>query len=195
MRTGSFAIACLSGVLLATPALAAANQSAALKGNPGEWFGPDAYPPAAIRAGEQGRVVTVLSVNASGAVDHCTVKVSSGSTALDDATCTIAMKHAFEPARDEQGKPIASLYTLPVRWALPEDSASRDIGYEDGQVAFSGSGAAATCTLTIEGRVSPEPAKTCQDFAAEARGRGIATGAPFMIAIPAAMHTQLPDAQ
>ena len=89
-------------------------------GNPGSFFGQDSYPPAAQRAGEQGRTVVRIELDARGYPTRCTVVTSSGSTSLDEATCRIAQtRMQFAPARSGKGKPIASQYTLPVRWVLP----------------------------------------------------------------------------
>lgn len=84
-------------------------------------FGPDAYPPVAIRAGEQGRTIAVLAIGADGKVTGCSVQTSSGSAALDGRTCEIALgRLSFDPAKDRRGRPVASTYLLPVRWVLPE---------------------------------------------------------------------------
>lgn len=97
------------------------SQAAGLKGNPGQFFGTDNYPPAAIRAGAQGRVVARLSVGADGRVTDCTVSASSGNEDLDSTTCRIAKSRVrFSPAKDDSGNAIASTYTLPVRWVLPD---------------------------------------------------------------------------
>jgi protein TonB len=98
------------------------SQAAGLKGNPGQYFGADAYPAAAIRAEAQGRVVAQLTVDTSGRVSGCSVTTSSGNSDLDDATCRIAKRSVrFSPAKDQTGAAIASSYTLPVRWVLPKD--------------------------------------------------------------------------
>ena len=98
------------------------SQAAGLKGDPGRFFGPDAYPPAAQRAGAQGRVVARLSVGTDGRVTDCTVSASSGNDDLDSTTCRIARSRVrFSPAKDDSGNAIASTYTLPVRWVLPQD--------------------------------------------------------------------------
>ena len=89
------------------------------KGNPGLAFSQDNYPAEALRRSEQGRVVTTLLIDATGAVADCSVTTSSGSSALDEATCRIARKRVrYEPARDAEGNAIASSVTLPVRWAI-----------------------------------------------------------------------------
>jgi protein TonB len=104
------------------PAPPRVSQAAGLKGNPGQYFGTDNYPPAAIRAGAQGRVVARLSVGADGRVTDCSVTSSSGNDDLDSTTCRIAKSRVrFSPAKDDSGNSIASTYTLPVRWVLPQD--------------------------------------------------------------------------
>jgi protein TonB len=96
------------------------SQAAGLKGNPGQYFGPDAYPAAALRAEAQGRVVAQLTVGTDGRVSGCSVTASSGNSDLDEATCRISKRSVrFTPAKDQSGNPISSSYTLPVRWQLP----------------------------------------------------------------------------
>lgn len=98
------------------------SQRAGLKGNPGQYFSDDAYPPAAIRAEAQGRVVASLDIGTDGRVSACTVTTSSGNSDLDNTTCRIAKSRVrFSPAKDDNGNPIASKFTLPVTWRLPSD--------------------------------------------------------------------------
>lgn len=97
------------------------SQKANVKGNPGQFFGRDAYPPAAVRAGAEGRVVASLTVGTDGRVTACNVTSSSGNSDLDETTCRIALRRVrFTPAKDDAGNPIASSFTLPVRWQLEE---------------------------------------------------------------------------
>jgi len=106
----------------APPPKPVVSQRASVQGNPGRFFGPDAYPPAAIRAEAQGRVVAALTVGPDGRVSGCSVTTSSGNSDLDDATCRIARsKVRFTPAKDDAGNPTSSSYTLPVRWVLPTE--------------------------------------------------------------------------
>ena len=106
----------------APPAPPRISQAAGLKGNPAQFFGNDAYPSEAIRAGAQGRVVARLTVGTDGRVSGCVVTTSSGNSSLDDTTCRIARSRVrFSPAKDENGQPTSSSYTLPVRWVLPSD--------------------------------------------------------------------------
>jgi protein TonB len=98
------------------------SQAAGLRGDPGRYFGPDAYPPAAQRAGAQGRVVARLTVGVDGRVTDCSVTSSSGNDDLDSTTCRIARSRIrYTPARDDSGNPMTSTTTLPVRWVLPQD--------------------------------------------------------------------------
>jgi TonB family protein len=92
------------------------------RGNIADAFSSDNYPPDAIRRGEQGRVVAMLTIDTGGDVQDCTVRTSSGSRTLDEATCSAAKRHVhFKPARDASGTAIASRYPLAVRWVLPNE--------------------------------------------------------------------------
>ncbi len=103
------------------PAPPRVSQAAVAKGNPGQYFNSDNYPPSALRAGEQGRVVASLTIGTDGRVSDCEVTTSSGSAALDQATCRIAKSRVrYTPAKDENGQPIASKASLPVKWVIPE---------------------------------------------------------------------------
>jgi protein TonB len=85
-------------------------------------FSTDDYPMAAIRREEQGTVAFNLSVSRRGYVTDCQIVSSSGSEALDEATCDILESRAkFEPARDSLGKRVADESSGRIRWELPED--------------------------------------------------------------------------
>ncbi len=89
----------------------------------GEWLGADNYPPSAIRAGEQGRVVAIVSIDATGRPTACRIDISIGSPALEKGTCDVLLaKGKFEPARDAKGRAVASEMTMPVRWVLPGEA-------------------------------------------------------------------------
>ncbi len=92
------------------------------RGNPGVWFSPDAYPPAAIRAEQEGRTVARVLIGTDGRVQSCGIVTSSGSASLDAATCSILTRRgSYEPARDSAGVAISSTWEVPVRWVLPRD--------------------------------------------------------------------------
>jgi TonB family protein len=77
------------------------------------------YPPAALRASEEGVVTFRLAIDRSGKVTGCTIAVSSGSPTLDSATCDLMRTRIrFRPARDAKGKPAPDTYTARVRWSI-----------------------------------------------------------------------------
>jgi protein TonB len=103
------------------PAPPRVSKAAGLKGNPGQYFGADNYPAAALRAEAQGRVVAKLTIGTNGSVTDCVVTSSSGNADLDSTTCSVAKRRVkFSPALDDNGNAMTSTYTLPVRWVLPE---------------------------------------------------------------------------
>lgn len=116
----SFALAVACTALSAAPALAQdKSRSPAPASNPGMWFTDDDYPPAAKRAGQEGRVVLELSIDATGAPIRCRPAESSGSAALDEASCSLVLERGrFTPALDAVGKPVAGTYKFSTRWVL-----------------------------------------------------------------------------
>ncbi len=97
------------------------SQKAVARGNPGQYFNRDSYPPAAIREGAQGRVSVRLEVGTDGRVSGCTVTSSSGNADLDETTCRISRNRVrYTPAKDDAGNPIGSTVPLSIRWTLEE---------------------------------------------------------------------------
>lgn len=90
------------------------------RGNPGGWFTDDDYPADAKRAGAQGTVSLLLSIDTSGKVAECRVTVSSGNASLDDATCRLAQRRGrFSIQKDAQGNAQPYTYSLPgIHWSL-----------------------------------------------------------------------------
>jgi protein TonB len=79
------------------------------------------YPAEAIRREEQGVTRFRLAVSADGRVSDCTVTGSSGSNALDSATCRLMKSRArFSPARDSDGRPTTDTVANAIKWVLPE---------------------------------------------------------------------------
>lgn len=91
------------------------------RGNLASLFSAEDYPSSALRNDEEGIVRARLIVGVEGQVRECTVVRSSGSTALDDATCDIFIRRArFEPARDASGDAVeGSIVTPAIRWVIP----------------------------------------------------------------------------
>jgi TonB family protein len=128
-------------------------------GNAGSYFGPDAYPPEALRAGEQGRVIASVAVDVGGTPTGCTTATSSGSASLDTATCAIAMaKIHFTPALDSRGRPTTGSYNLAVRWVLPVD----DSPAAQKVITFGGTPAAPVCATVVGGATRHLVPGTCR---------------------------------
>jgi TonB family protein len=82
---------------------------------------PADYPAAALRAKKQGTVRVSIDVSAEGQPTRCVVVRSSGTRALDDATCPIMLARAsFTPAIDKTSSPAAATTEQDFRWTLPE---------------------------------------------------------------------------
>ena len=78
------------------------------------------YPESAIRAREEGIVRFTLTVGPNGRVTGCTITQSSGSSALDSASCRLMRSRArFTPAVDSTGNPAASRVYQQLTWTLP----------------------------------------------------------------------------
>ncbi|WP_019517588.1 TonB family protein [Sphingomonas sp. Mn802worker] len=89
-------------------------------GNRGAWITTDDYPAAALRAEDEGVTGITVQVGTDGRVTSCAAATSSGSSALDSATCRLYQRRArFEPARDDTGAAVAARYDDRVRWQLP----------------------------------------------------------------------------
>ena len=81
------------------------------------YFSPDDYPTAAIATGAQGRVTVMLGLNVQGRITSCNVLRSSGSSAVDMATCNILHRRAsFTPAMDSNGNPVDGYISETVEW-------------------------------------------------------------------------------
>lgn len=77
------------------------------------------YPRSARKAREQGSVGFRLEISPRGRIASCIVTASSGSAALDAATCRILRERArFEPARDERGRTIPDSVIGKIHWRL-----------------------------------------------------------------------------
>lgn len=78
------------------------------------------YPDTALRGEEQGTTRFRLLVGSDGKVTNCIVTGSSGSSALDSATCRLMKSRArFTPARDSNGNSTTDNVASAIRWVLP----------------------------------------------------------------------------
>jgi TonB family protein len=83
-------------------------------------FSSDDYPAGPLRAYEQGQTTVRLAIGPDGRVSDCQVTVSSGSAALDLATCRIIRSRArLFPALNRQGNAMTTPDETTVTWRLP----------------------------------------------------------------------------
>lgn len=80
----------------------------------------DDYPEAARRREETGTVQARLEIGTNGKVTGCSIVSSSGSTALDSATCKVLKARArFTPAKGSDGQPVSDSYVTPrIVWKI-----------------------------------------------------------------------------
>lgn len=76
------------------------------------------YPEEAMKAGKQGRVVVKFTVLADGRVDNVEVLRGVDPVLDKEAVRVIAAMPAWEPGLNEEGKPVACGYSLPVQFKL-----------------------------------------------------------------------------
>ncbi len=92
------------------------------KGNPANWATTNDYPTRALREEREGTTGFRVTVGPDGRVTSCSVTSSSGSSDLDEATCSNVTRRArFNPATDGEGNPTTGQYSSRVRWVIPKD--------------------------------------------------------------------------
>jgi protein TonB len=94
------------------PAVVAPRADLAYLQNP-----PPAYPAISRRAGEQGRVLLRVRVDAEGRAEHLEVEQTSGFPRLDEAAIAAVKRWRFAPARQGE-RAIAGVALVPVRFSL-----------------------------------------------------------------------------
>ena len=95
-------------------------EPARARANLASYVSDDDYPASALRSEEQGTTRFRLAVGPDGRVTECTVTGSSGSGALDSATCRLMKQRAkFEPARDSSGNKTTDTVASAIHWVLP----------------------------------------------------------------------------
>lgn len=89
-------------------------------GDPSKWVTAADYPDAAIADGASGDVSFRLDVDDAGLVSGCKVVKTSGSEALDRATCSLMRRRArFLPGRNSDNEPIGGSWGGTISWAVP----------------------------------------------------------------------------
>jgi TonB family protein len=122
VKIGAFMLIVLISVLVAmngpSPASPGPRQAEPMSSLP-SLFATSDYPAEALAQGAQGITDFRLQVGENGRVEKCDVERSSGSAALDEATCRVIMKRSrFRPATNAAGHPVASVYTGMIHWLL-----------------------------------------------------------------------------
>jgi periplasmic protein TonB len=96
-------------------------EPARAKANLGSLISNDDYPSSALRAEEEGVTGFRLSVGTNGRVTNCTITSSSGSSALDAATCRLLTSRArFTPAKDSNGNATTDTVGARIVWRIQE---------------------------------------------------------------------------
>jgi protein TonB len=97
-------------------------QPAKAKANLASLFSDEDYPASALRNNESGTTGFRLEVGPNGRVSGCQVTSSSGSSALDSATCRLLTSRArFTPAHDSSGQPTSDTVSSRIVWRIPAD--------------------------------------------------------------------------
>lgn len=90
------------------------------KGNPGVWANTNDYPAIALQKQMEGTTGFRRVVGPDGRVTDCQIVSTSGSSELDQATCSNVQRRArFDPALDATGQPVSGSYANRVRWQIP----------------------------------------------------------------------------
>lgn len=96
----------------------AVEQPAAFKGNVNKWLSSHInYPPAAVDAGVQGKVVVRFIVNKDGSVSDVTVLKSVDRDLDKEAVRAVKSMPKWQPGKNN-GVPVRSYFTLPVTFRL-----------------------------------------------------------------------------
>jgi protein TonB len=82
-------------------------------------IGPDYYPDASKRAGEEGRCVVVAHVATNGTILEAQIQTSSGHPRLDDA-CLKGVKGQKVLPGMEDGKPVEGHFAFAIVWKLTD---------------------------------------------------------------------------
>jgi protein TonB len=78
------------------------------------------YPASALAMRAEGRVWFILTIGINGRVADCAITASSGSRALDSATCRLVRARGrFTPAIDTNGMPAVGMIEDALEWRLP----------------------------------------------------------------------------
>ena len=86
------------------------------------------YPASALRNEEEGTSRFRLDIGPDGRVTGCAIVGSSGSQALDTATCSLMRRRArFSPATTRGGSTVADTYESSIRWRIEHFSPRQEV--------------------------------------------------------------------
>ena len=106
----------------APPPAPVKKEPARAKGSLVGLFSSEDYPNSSLSANEQGTTAVQLTIGTDGRVSGCNVTSSSGSSALDGATCNVLRRRArFSPAMDSSGQPTTDTYSQRITWKVPAE--------------------------------------------------------------------------
>jgi TonB family protein len=89
-------------------------------GSPAQWVTDDDYPSGPLWRREQGVVTFRLDIDTAGRTSNCAVVISSRFKELDDTVCANMLRRTrFNPARDANGRPVASIFISRFTWRIP----------------------------------------------------------------------------
>lgn len=98
-----------------------APQGASPSNDRASWITNADYPTSALRREDEGLAAYRVVVGSDGRVSACQITASSGSRALDEATCRyIARRARFDAATNENGAKVVGSYDGTVRWQIPD---------------------------------------------------------------------------
>lgn len=136
-------------------------------GNQRTWFQPGDYPAIAIAQKAEGAVHFSVNIGSGGKPTACRITKSSGSDALDAATCKALMERAqFHPLIDKKGKPTTAVFDQVVRWRLPaRGTAEISDGTFAAHAIINPSGDVVECTMSGSGSTRfGQAGNTCGPF-------------------------------
>lgn len=98
------------------------SQTAKARGDLHSLFSTDDYPASSLRNNEQGTTGVRITVGTDGRVADCQVTQSSGSSALDSATCSIIRRRAkYTPAKNDDGSAAMGSDSVRIKWVVPAE--------------------------------------------------------------------------
>jgi TonB family protein len=89
-----------------------------------------AYPEEARRAGMEGTSIVDVTVGANGVMTRCSIAVSSGNAALDEAALQAVHVSKFAPGT-KAGKPVKMKIKVPFRFKLADAHSERRSNTQD----------------------------------------------------------------